>query len=58
MSIDNKEIIVGIQRLILENERLKEDLVTFQFWKEDAIKYLEKGEVAPALNMLDHGIPF
>lgn len=58
MNQDNREIVVGVQKLVSENEGLKEELRTLQSWKEDAIKWLEKGNISAALDVLDHGCPF
>ncbi len=58
MNQGGREIIVSIQKLVLENEELKEELRTLKSWKEDAIECLKNGEISSALDILDHGVPF
>lgn len=58
MNHDNKEVLEGVQRLINENQALKEELDTLNTWKEGAIRWLHKGDIEAALHILDHGCPF
>lgn len=58
MNQANTEILAGVKQLVSENEVLKEELRTLQSWKEDAIQWLQKGDISAALEILDHGVPF
>ena len=58
MNHDNKEILAGVQKLVYENQTLKEEVDKLNSWKEDAIKWLQKGNISAALDVLDHGCPF